>query len=138
MKRQEFRRLALIRLDDARALLRARRYAGAYYLAGYAVECGLKACVAQTFKAATIPGKGEVDKIYTHNLPALVRYAGLDTALTAAIATDADFQVNWTITLNWKEQTRYERERSQAEAASLAAVIADPTHGLLRWIRQHW
>ena len=33
------------RLREAKALLSVRCWSGAYYLAGYAVECGLKACI---------------------------------------------------------------------------------------------
>ena len=32
-----------------KVLLDAGRYPAAYYLVGYAVECGLKACVAKTW-----------------------------------------------------------------------------------------
>ncbi len=45
MDRADFQRLALDHIADAKALLAARRWGGAYYLAGYAVECGLKACI---------------------------------------------------------------------------------------------
>jgi hypothetical protein len=41
----DFRRVALQRLEDARTLLHAPRTTGALYLAGYAVECMLKAMV---------------------------------------------------------------------------------------------
>ncbi len=41
----ELRQLAEDRLRDAAALLAAGQFSGAYYLAGYAVECGLKACI---------------------------------------------------------------------------------------------
>jgi HEPN domain len=41
--RSDFRRVAFQRLEDARTLLRAERTTGAFYLAGYAVECILKA-----------------------------------------------------------------------------------------------
>lgn len=44
MTRTELQRLAIERLADARALLTTKRWSGAFYLAGYAVECGLKAC----------------------------------------------------------------------------------------------
>ncbi len=43
MNRAELQRLAKDRLLDAKALFAARRWSGAYYLAGYAVECALKA-----------------------------------------------------------------------------------------------
>jgi hypothetical protein len=45
MNRAELQQLAEDRRLDAEALLAAQRWAGAYYLAGYAVECGLKACI---------------------------------------------------------------------------------------------
>jgi hypothetical protein len=45
--RRDFRTLAELRAEEARVLLRSRRQLGAYYLAGYAVECALKACIAK-------------------------------------------------------------------------------------------
>jgi hypothetical protein len=41
----DFRRVAFHRLDDAQILLQFERTTGALYLAGYAVECMLKAMV---------------------------------------------------------------------------------------------
>ena len=45
--RVEWQQLAECRIEDARAHLdpAVGRWAAAYYLIGYAVECGLKACV---------------------------------------------------------------------------------------------
>lgn len=40
---RRFSRLAAARLEDAEWLMRARRYNAAVYLAGYVVECSLKA-----------------------------------------------------------------------------------------------
>jgi hypothetical protein len=45
MNRAQLRQLAEDRVLDAACLLAGGRWAGAYYLAGYAVECGLKACI---------------------------------------------------------------------------------------------
>jgi HEPN domain-containing protein len=45
VNRAELQRLTRDRIRDAKALLTAGRWSGAYYLAGYAVECGLKACI---------------------------------------------------------------------------------------------
>jgi HEPN domain-containing protein len=47
MNRTDFQELAEERLEDARPLLDAGRFSGAYYLAGYAVECALQACIAR-------------------------------------------------------------------------------------------
>jgi HEPN domain-containing protein len=48
----DFRRVALQRLEDAKTLLRAERTTGAVYLAGYAVECMLKAMVLSRLPAS--------------------------------------------------------------------------------------
>jgi hypothetical protein len=45
VNRTELRRLAEDRVLDVEALLKDSRWSGAYYLSGYAVECGLKAYV---------------------------------------------------------------------------------------------
>jgi hypothetical protein len=42
MTRRDFQRLAEERLADAVALLEKERFAAAFYIGGYAVECGLK------------------------------------------------------------------------------------------------
>ena len=47
LKRRDLRELALLRLKEAQVLLANGCWSGAYYLAGYAVECALKACIAK-------------------------------------------------------------------------------------------
>jgi len=47
MNRTELQRLSRIRIKEAKFLLDGGCYNGAYYLAGYAVECALKACIAK-------------------------------------------------------------------------------------------
>jgi len=42
MNSSDFQKLSAIRLEEARVLLRNKQYAGAYYLAGYSIECALK------------------------------------------------------------------------------------------------
>ncbi len=72
MNRAELQRLANERIQDARALLAARRWSAAYYLAGYAVECALKACIAKLMKAEDFPDKSFAEKCWTHDLDRLV------------------------------------------------------------------
>ena len=45
MDKKHLQDLAKTRLNDSRALLGRKRWSGAYYLSGYAIECGLKACL---------------------------------------------------------------------------------------------
>ena len=52
MNRYDLRKLAKIRLKEAQILLKNGNYDGAYYLSGYVVECGLKACIAKGTKKA--------------------------------------------------------------------------------------
>ena len=49
-------------------MLKAKQYAGAYYLLGYSVECALKACIAKQTKKHDFPDKEVVKKSYVHNL----------------------------------------------------------------------
>jgi hypothetical protein len=58
MNRRDLQTLAKIRLKEAQALARLRLYDGAYYLAGYAVECALKACIARRTSRYDFPDKG--------------------------------------------------------------------------------
>ena len=47
MNKLDFETLAHLRLEDAKCLLLGGRWAAFYYLAGYAVECAIKACIAK-------------------------------------------------------------------------------------------
>ena len=64
------------RLEDARQLFRTERFSAAYYLAGYAVELGIKAGIAGVFQANAIPDKAFVTAIYPHKLDELLGLAG--------------------------------------------------------------
>ena len=68
MKRSDFQKLAEIRIAEAEILLKAKKYDGAYYLAGYAVECALKACVAKRTARYDYPDKDLANQCYTHKL----------------------------------------------------------------------
>lgn len=73
MTRQDLQELAEMRLADAEALLVAGRYSGAYYLAGYAVECAIKACIAKQFRQHEFPDLPRVRQIYTHGYETLIK-----------------------------------------------------------------
>jgi len=57
INRQKLQELALMRIAEAKVLFNASHFAGAYYLAGYAIECGLKACIAKTVNQYDFPSK---------------------------------------------------------------------------------
>src|ERR1051326_568447 len=131
MTRSDFRKLAEDRLRDARALFAARRYSGAYYLAGYVVECALKACIARLTRRFDFPDKKTAADSHTHNLERLVGLAGLEADFKARQSADPVFKANWTIVEAWTETSRYE-QKSRAEADDLIRAVSEPGHGVLQ------
>ncbi len=124
--------LASERLENAKALLAAGRFAGAYYLAGYCVECGLKACISRKTKADDFPPK-DANKYYTHDLQKLLDVADLRRTLD----DNALLRANWTLVAEWTEECRY-ATRGDVEAADMIAALTDETDGVFEWLRQNW
>jgi hypothetical protein len=92
----EFQELAEQRLVEARALLDQGRWDGAYYLAGYAVELALKACIIKALLATdAFPDKEFSRNCYTHVVEKLVGLAKLEGARKAAMDADPDLSTNW-------------------------------------------
>jgi HEPN domain-containing protein len=106
MNRLEFQALAVERLSDADALLEAGRYACAYYIAGYAVECALKACIARKTNQDDFPSR-EAARYYVHDLPKLLDGAGLGLAFEQDARQDEILGKNWAAVKDWTEETRY-------------------------------
>jgi hypothetical protein len=118
-------------------LLNAGKSSSAYYLAGYAVELALKACIAKLFQPNVIPDKGFVSAIYTHKLDGLLAMAGLLPQFNADIKADAQFAAYWGIASKWNEESRYQLW-DPISAATLLQAIHDPTHGVFQWVKKHW
>jgi HEPN domain-containing protein len=135
--RKDLQQLSRIRIREARALAKVGMNDGAYYLAGYSVECALKACIAKTTQRHAFPDKKKADLSYTHNLRDLIRAAGLQEAWAERGRQDATFSDNWDEVLSWTEQSRY-RTTDAARSALLIDAVANRTHGVLRWIKLHW
>ena len=138
MNRTDLQQLARIRLTEAEILLAGQQYSGSYYLAGYAVECGLKACIARQTRRHDFPDKKTVVESYTHDLSILVRIAGLQRSLDQEIRNDPQgFAPYWTVVRQWSEQDRYSII-DQRTAQNLVEAISHRRHGVLRWLRRHW
>jgi hypothetical protein len=138
MNRADLQQLATIRLTEAQALLAAGFPAGAYYLAGYAVECALKACIAKGVQQYEFPDKDRVNRSYSHNLADLLRLAGLEMPLNDAIKNNSDLGENWTTVKDWQEATRYALTITATDAADLILAISDPQSGVLPWLVPQW
>lgn len=112
-------------------------YDGAYYLAGYAVECALKACIAKLTNQYDFPDKALAQRSYTHNIEDLVKLADLEAQHDADTAASAALWGNWATVKDWSESSRYQR-KAQAEAERLYDAITDATNGVLPWVMLHW
>src|SRR5579864_8154006 len=111
--RKDLQELSKVRLKEATALLRLGLHDGAYYLAGYAVECALKACIAKGTRRFEFPDKRRVDSSYTHDLELLMRLAHLDESHKERVKRDPEFKANWGTVEAWDEQSRYERHSEE-------------------------
>jgi HEPN domain-containing protein len=137
MLRTDLQKLSQAKLDDALLLCQAGRYSNAYYLAGYSVELGLKACASRQIVEHQIPDKAFVNGIMTHDFPRLVNLAGLKSILDHAQDEDRVFSANWALTAEWSPDARYVMTDATSTEMLLKAV-GDPDHGVLKWIKMHW
>jgi HEPN domain-containing protein len=137
VNRKDFQELSKIRLREAQSLLDSGMSDGAYYLAGYAVECALKACIAKKTQRFEFPDWQRVKSSYSHNLADLVELADLEEARREYVKRDVYFEKSWRTVVYWSEQSRY-RSNSPEAARALLSAITDRRYGVLTWIKRHW
>lgn len=133
----DLRLLTRARVREASALLDAGEWSGAYYLVGYAVECGLKACISKSFKGYAFPDPAVAKGMFTHSFIELVRHANLEVQLRADMDSDRKFAVQWALAKDWKETSRYAMWR-ETDAREMYNAITMPRHGVLRWVKKQW
>jgi HEPN domain-containing protein len=138
MNRTDLQILAEERLTDAEVLLANGRFGAAYYLAGYAVECALKACIAKLTKAEDFPIKNSTNKVYIHDLKKLAGEARLEVATAQLANNDQAFETNWALATLWSEESRYDRYIDQQLAKFILDAVSDPQSGVLQCIKQYW
>ena len=134
--RATFQQLAETRMSEARSLLENGHPSGAYYLAGYALECALKARIAKEFRKHEIPELKKLQNIYTHDLSALLSIAGLKEDLEAEKQTASDIYQRWEIVKTWSEGARYKVWTMDVALAIVRAIDGDG--GILEWLRNRW
>ena len=80
LNRVQLQQLAEDRTLDSQSLLAAGRWSAAYYLIGYAVECGLKACVLNHIvnSGVVFQDRKYAERCWTHRPEELVKLANLE------------------------------------------------------------
>jgi HEPN domain-containing protein len=131
--RATFEQLAEMRLVEARLLLANGFPSGAYYLAGYAIECVLKARIAAQFRGNEIPDRRLVERVHVHDPSKLLNLAGLEDELEAEMNANPDLRERWTVVKEWSERARYEVWTKASASAIIDAVGGG--EGILRWLQ---
>jgi len=139
LNRAELRSLAEDRVLDAGALLEENRWSGDYYLAGYAIECGLKACVLAFVERTGVifQDKKFLEKCWTHDIEALVKAADLEMTRGLDISANPDLGANWLVVKDWSEVARYQ-QWTEFQARKLYEAVTETANGVLPWVRVHW
>jgi HEPN domain-containing protein len=102
---QEIRRIAFAHMSDSQVLHSAKRYDGASYLCGYAVELALKARICKTLKWGGYPQTNSefqgLTSFKVHDLEMLLRLSGKE----AVVKTK--YLAEWSGVMIWKPEDRY-------------------------------
>ncbi|HMC30946.1 MAG TPA: DNA-binding protein [Candidatus Angelobacter sp.] len=115
-----------------------RLWTGAYYLAGLAVECALKSCLASAVREYDFPDKDFVNKMYDHNLEKLFKLNGAPWAQFKADAQPGSkLFSNWSSAKGWDNEKRYDVVE-ELDAKQLYDAVADVNSGIVEWIRRRW
>jgi HEPN domain len=126
--RLDLTKIARARLRDAEVLYRSRRYDGAIYLCGYAVEIALKARICRALSWPGYPSTGGEFQNYqsfrTHNLHVLLRLSGVEEKVKTTFMTE------WSEVAAWDPETRYKPIGSATRQA--AALMIASARILLR------
>ena len=88
LTRTQLRKIARARIQDSRVLLRGRRYDGAVYLCGYAVELALKARICTVLHWQGFPSTRKefegLSSFKVHELEILLRLTGREEKIKAS------------------------------------------------------
>jgi hypothetical protein len=118
----DLRHVARARLRDAQALLGARRFNGAMYVCGYAVELALKARICRTLKWSGFPQTSHefmgLQSMRTHNLDTLLHLSGVEGRVRG------EHMWLWSEILAWSPEKRYQTTQSTSREASVMIAAA--------------
>ena len=104
--KNELKKIARARLKDADTLLSSKRYDGAIYLCGYAVELALKARICTTLRWEGYPESNKEFKSYnnfrTHDLDVLLHLSGKEVFIKT------NYFAEWSVVVGWSPSSRYQ------------------------------
>jgi hypothetical protein len=126
------------RLADARALLSkgAAHTGGAMYLAGYALECRIKAKAMERHRCATLPElrtklRLADDRIFSHKLEQLIVDLLHTRTLERLVAARASSRPAWLLANTWSPQWRYDNVNKDEKKAR---EFVDGVEVVYKWL----
>jgi len=114
--------MAQAKLEDAEALLQAKRYDSAIYICGYAIELALKTRICLILNWNEFPSsKAEFQKYQsfkTHELDVLLRLAGAEAIMKTKYLNA------WSEVADWNPEMRYQLVGSTSPKQAHAIITA--------------
>ncbi|MGH9326998.1 MAG: HEPN domain-containing protein [Terriglobia bacterium] len=110
-------------------MLRNERYDAAYYLAGYAVECALKARIVRLLEGYFPPKQS----LYIHSLERLFDLAELEEVFDEGANGNPMLLAQWNTVKDWSEESRYDTQDQRTSENMLQAA-----RGVVACIRRYW
>jgi hypothetical protein len=126
--------LQLVRQHEeaARHLLQNKKAASqGYWHSGMAVECALKAYIMRKERLNGWPSKAARPELYTHDLIALARIAGITLDPTDPRAPA------WHVSLQWNRNQGYDPKPMPRKVAWSLFEAAFGQNGVVTWLRQN-
>ena len=137
LSRRRLQITAEAHLGAARTLLANRLYGPAYYLAGLAVECAIKACIARQVQRYTFPNKPLAEQSWVHDLRKLLSTAELWSEFETSMRASAVLRANWRVIKGWKVDSRY-KSANETTARDMLRAAAEQPAGVFLWVQARW
>lgn len=121
MQKTDIKKIAISKLKDAEVLFKNKRYDGAVYTCGYAIELGLKYQTCKRLRWTQYPpgNKENYKSFKTHNLDTLLSFTGKENAIKNNHLND------WSTARDWDPEDRYNPvgKISQTDAKNMIQSI---------------
>ncbi len=134
IERETLREVAEARLKEAETLFKAKHYAGAIYLAGYAVECYLKVAICVTMHWSEMR-----ETFKTHDLELLMLHSGFDYKLQEnAKLVESFAKIKETWAFDREKSVRYKTpsDFNEKNATLFLQYVSNPETGVVPWLRK--
>jgi len=125
-------------MESAEELYKAGKYEVAYYLAGYSVECLIKAVICTKIGPNEFPAKNADKTHYIHDIKKLVETAGLEKELEYDCKRNQGLEKSYMLLKDWDPKSlRYDSSRISEEIANNYFEAIKDKEGLVLWLNKY-